>query len=81
MERAIYNNVFKVVEPLINTYQHGVMNEKSSTTQLVTVYDEIGRLLDEGKQTDLIFLDFSTSFDSMDHNMLIHKLHKLVFFW
>ena len=79
MERYIYNNVFKVVEPIINTNQHGFMNGKSCTTQLLTVYDEIGKHLDEGKQTDMIFLDFSKAFDSVNNNMLIHKLHKLGF--
>ena len=79
MERYIYHNVFKVVKPIINTNQHGLMNGKSCTTQLLTVYDEIGKHLDEGKQTDMIFLDFSKTFYSVDHNMLIHKLHKLGF--
>ena len=79
MEIYIYNNVFKVVEPIINTNQHGFMNEKSCTTELLTVYDEIGKHLDEGKLTDMIFLDFLKTFDSVNHNMLIHKLHKLGF--
>ena len=46
MERYIYNNVFKVVEPIIITNQHGFMNGKSCTTQLLTVYDEIAKHLD-----------------------------------
>ena len=79
MERYIYNNVFKVVDPIINTNQHGFMNGKSCTTQLLTVYDKNGKHLDEGKQTDILFLDLSKAFDSVDHNMLIHKLHKLGF--
>ena len=33
MERYIYNNVFKVVEPMVNTNQHGFMNGKSCTAQ------------------------------------------------
>ena len=49
------------------------------TTQLLTVYDEIGTHLDEGKQTDMIFWNFSTAFDSVYHNMLIQKLYKIGF--
>ena len=79
MERYIYSHVFKFVEPIIDTKQHGFMNGKSCTTQLLTVYDEIRKHLDEGKQTDMIFLAFSKAFDSVDHNMLIHTLHKLGF--
>ena len=79
MEIYIYNNVYKVVEILINTNQHGFMNEKSCTTQLLTVYDEIGKHFDKGKQTDMICLDFSKAFDSVDHNMVIHNYTSLVF--
>ena len=35
------------------------MNGKYCTTQLLTVYVEIGKSPDEGKQTDMLFLDFS----------------------
>ena len=48
-------------------------------TQLISVYDTVGEHLDEGKQTDMIFLDFSKVFDSVNHDMLIHKLRKLGF--
>ena len=73
MERYIF------VEPLINTHQHGFMTGKSCTTQLLSVYDTVGKHLDEGKQTDMIFFYFSKAFDSVNHNLLINKLQKLVF--
>ena len=79
MERYIYNSVYNIVEPLINTHQHGFMTGKSCTTQLLSVYDTVGKHLDEGKQTDMIFLDFSKAFDSVNHNLLINKLQKLGF--
>ena len=53
MEIYIYNNhdtVFKVVEPLIITNQHGFMNGNFCTKQLLTVYGGIGKHLDKGKQ-------------------------------
>ena len=79
MERYIYNSVYNIVEPLINTHQHGFMTGKSCTTQLLSVYDTVGKHLDEGKQTDMIFFDFSKAFDSVNHNLLINKLQKLGF--
>ena len=83
MKKFIYNNLYKVIELLINTNQHGFMNGKSCTTQYVnnvlTVYDETGKLMHEGKQTDMMFLDCPKALDSVDNNMLIYKLHKLGF--
>ena len=79
IERYIYNSVFNIVEPLINTHQHGFMTGKTCTTQLLSVYDTVSKHLDEGKQTDMIFLDFSKAFDSVNHNLLSHKLQKLGF--
>ena len=43
------------------------------------LYYTIVNCLDEGKQIDRIFLDFLKAFDSVDHNMVIYKLHKLGF--
>ena len=80
IERYIYNSVYNIVEPLINTHQHGFMTGKSCTKQLLSVYDTVSKHLDEGKQTDMIFLDFSKAFDSVNHNLLINKLQKLGFF-
>ena len=79
MERYIYNNVYTVIEPLINTNQHNFLNGKFCTTQLLIVYDAIGKHLDEGYQTYMIFLNFSKAFDSVEQNMLIYKLHNLGF--
>ena len=76
MERYIYNSVYNFVKPLINTQQHAFMTGKS---QLLSVYDTVGKHLDESKQTDMIFLDFSKAFDSVNHNLLIIKLQKLGF--
>ena len=48
MERYIYNNIFKVVEPLINKYQHRFLNGRFCTSQFLAVY---GNLLDERVNT------------------------------
>ena len=55
------------------------MTGKTCTTQLLSVYDTVGKHLDEGKQTDMIILDISKAFDSANHNLLTQKLQKLGF--
>ena len=78
MEKCLYSNIIDSIKPLIHPLQHGFMNGKSCTTQLL-VYENVGKCLDHGKQMDMIFLDFSKAFDSVNHTMLLHKLKKLGF--
>ena len=79
MEKCLYNNIIDSIKPLIHPLQHGFMNGESCTTQLLDVYENVGKCLDEGKQMDMIFLDFSKAFDLVNHTMLLHKLKKLGF--
>ena len=55
--------------------QHGFHSKRSCETQLTMLIEEIHRSLKEGKQTDIIYLDFSKAFDEVNHAMLILKLH------
>ena len=58
---------------LVNS-QHGFRQKFSCETQLVTAIEEIAKALDNGKQTDLIIMDFSKAFDVVPHQRLIRKL-------
>ena len=55
--------------------QHGFRAKRSFETQLTMLIEEIQQNLSEGKQTDVILLDFSKAFDKVSHEKLIHKLH------
>ena len=74
MERCVFSHVYSYISPLLYSLQHGFMKKRSCTTQLLEVYHNIGKTLDEGGQVDIIFLDFSKAFDCVPHNLLLLKL-------
>ena len=55
--------------------QHGFPAKRSCETQLTMLIEELHQNLQDGKQTDIILLDFSKAFDKVSHKKLIYKLH------
>ena len=74
LERCIHNYVYPIISGDITDSQHGFINKKSTTTQLLSFYDYINKQLDKNIQTDVVYLDFSKAFDKVPHNLLIQKL-------
>ena len=50
--------------------QHGFRVKRSCETQVIMLIDELSKTMQMDKQTDLILLDFSKSFDKVDHEKL-----------
>lgn len=71
-EYVLQNNV-------IPSSQSGFRATYSTTTALWNVCDDILRNTDEGKVTCLLLLDYSKAFDTLDHEILCHKLRYLGF--
>ena len=68
MSHADRNNI---LYPL----QHGFRSKRSCKTQLLEFVDDVSSNMSSGKQTDVLVMDFSKTFDKVSHSLLIHKIN------
>ncbi|KAK4828070.1 hypothetical protein QYF61_023130 [Mycteria americana] len=52
----------------IRPSQHGFMKGRSCLTNLISFYNHVTHLMNEGKAVDVIYMDFSKAFDTVSHS-------------
>lgn len=62
---------------LLNTEQFGFIEKSSCEDAILTLLEHIYSKLDQRKKVLTIFLDLQKAFDTVSHNRLITKLHKI----
>lgn len=80
LEHIVHNHIseFLTAHNALSESQHGFRRGYSTCTQLVqTVYD-FALTINNGEQTDAIFMDFSKAFDKVSHKKLIFKLDNIL---
>ena len=77
MEHVIFHHIMCHFDTLniLNPLQRGFRPNHSCQTQLVDFIEDIQLSMNNHKQVDLLFLDFSKAFDTVSHRQLLNKLH------
>ena len=59
---------------LISDRQHGFVRRRLCLTNLVEFFEEVIKMIDEGRAVDVVCMDFSKAFDKVPHGRLVQKV-------
>ena len=62
------------MKPTVFKSQHGFLEGRSCTTQLLEFLEDITTASDQGDDVDVIYLDFCKAFDNIPNKRLLKKL-------
>ena len=79
LERCVLNHISHHIQSNIHSAQFGFVSGRSCATQLLFILNTIGKNLDKGLQTDVVFMDIAKAFDTVDHSNLLRKLREFGF--
>ena len=76
LERLVFNRCVDFIEnhQILNEKQFGFRSKHSTYMAITQLVDTINCAVDKNKSTIGIFFDLSKAFDTIDHNILLHKL-------
>ena len=78
IERAMYSRFYKFLEKYSCFYkkeEFGFRNSHSTNHALISIIEEAKKSLDNNEYSCGVFLDFQKAFDTVNHEILLKKLH------
>ena len=78
-EKVLRTHIIKHMEEhnLFNPRQHGFRMGRSCLSQLIAHFDNIMYELEQGRNVDVVYLDFSKAFDKVDFLITLRKINAL----
>lgn len=73
-EEIVTDKLTPCLTNVICVEQHGFVPKRSMVTNLAVYHCAVSAALDKGLQVDTVYTDFRKAFDSVDHQILLHKL-------
>ena len=78
-EKIVTDYIKKKMRYILSNSQHGFVDRRSTSTNLVTFKSFLADAMEKGNQVDAIYTDFSKAFDSVSHKIHFTKLKRLGF--
>ena len=73
-ERIVKEKLLSLTNEYLDPRQHGFLEHKSCTTNMVNFCDSLALSLNENLISHVVYFDFAKAFDSVNHDILLHKL-------
>ena len=76
-ERLVKEKLLSLTVDFLDPRQHGFLEQKSCTTNMVVFCDSLAMSLNENLLSHVVYFDFAKAFDSVNHDILLQKLKDL----
>lgn len=73
-ETVLYKYIYNHVRTNISQHQHGFINKKSTTSNLLNFVEYTHEAFVDKFQVDAVYTDFQKAFDKVGHGILLYKL-------